>query len=334
MYDIEDQSIAQAMIDAVDASLLVLDEDLTVVAASRSYCNTFNVERADTEGRHIAELGGGEWNISELHEQLGAVQGQHRRLDAFEVNRDVADRGPRILRVGAREMTVQAHSLMLMEIIDITAERSAALDAKELAQRNEMLLEEMSHRFANSLMIIASILLMRAQTSRNEEARISLQDAHQRVVAIAAVQKQLRTFVETDEVQLGPYVTQLCDSLSSAMLDHPANIVLDVQIGDVTVSSGHAVHVGLLVTELVINAIKHGFPDWNSVGHVLVAYEGTVADWTLKVSDDGIGGPKPPSESKSGLGTLILEALAHRLNADVNVATSPGGRITSISHAA
>lgn len=334
MYEIENQSIAHAMIDAVDASLLVLDEDLTVVAASSSYCRMFNVDRADAEGRHVAALGDGQWNISELHERLGAVHGQPRQLDSFEVNIDLAGRGPRILRVGARAMAFQPQSLTLMEITDITAERSAELDAKEMAQRNEMLLEEMSHRFANSLMIIASILLMRAQSSHNEETRVSLQDAHQRVVAIAAVQRQLRTLVETDEVALGPYLSQLCESVTSAMIDERAHIVLDVQVGDVTVSSGHAVHIGLLVTELVINALKHGFPGRTTEGHVTVGYEGTMVNWTLKVSDDGIGRPASPSESKSGLGTLIVEALAHRINAGVSVSVSSRGRITSVSHAA
>jgi chemotaxis protein methyltransferase CheR len=334
MYEADELSMAQAIVDSIDTSLLVLDEDLRVVSASRSYYRTFNVNRADTEGRHVADLGDGEWDNVALRDLLATVLAKHRQLEGFEMNLQTAGRALRVMRVGAREMTAQAHPLMLMEITDVTAARAAEQDAKERAQRNAMLLDEMSHRFANSLMIIASILLMRARTSRSEEARVSLQDAHQRVIAIASVQKQLRTLVETDEVELGPYLAQLCESLTAAMVDERAKILLDVEIGAVTTSSGHAVHIGLLVTELVINALKHGYPRGTKNGHVTVSYDAASPGWTLTVADNGIGNAAVVPNLKSGLGTLIVDALARRLDAKVSIVADGRGRSTSISHAA
>ena len=232
-------------------------------------------------------------------------------------------------------MASRPDPLLLVEITDITAARSAESDARDLMERKEMLVEEMSHRFANSLTMIAGILLLKAQASGHEEIRASLEETHHRIIAVAAVQRQLKSLVETDEVELGPYLTQLCESLTQSIIDDRAKISLTVRVGAETVSSKHAVHIGLLVAELVINALKHGYPSGSNGGHVRVAYDTTPAGWTLTVSDDGIGMPDGEREAKSGLGTLIVGSLARQLDAEVNVVIDPHrGRSTSICHAA
>ena len=330
-----DRSIAQSIVDAIGASLLVLDQDLHVVAANGSYCRTFNVNRAETEGRHVSELGDGEWDIIELRQLLKSVMPTHRALEAYEVEGDFSNLGRRTMRIAAREMASQPNPMLLVEITDITAARSAESDARDLMERKEILVEEMSHRFANSLTMIAGILLLKAQASGHEEIRASLEETHHRIIAVAAVQRQLKSLVETDEVELGPYLTQLCESLTQSIIDDRAKISLTVRVGAETVSSKHAVHIGLLVAELVINALKHGYPSGSKGGHVRVAYDVSATGWTLTVSDDGIGKPDGEREAKSGLGTLIVGSLARQLDAEVNVVIDPHhGRSTSICHAA
>src|SRR5436309_379845 len=78
------------------------------------------------------------------------------------------------------------------DIDDITERRAKDRELKDLLQRKEVLLQELKHRVANSLQIIASILLLKARTVRSEETRLHLQDAHQRVMSVAAVQQQLQ----------------------------------------------------------------------------------------------------------------------------------------------
>jgi two-component sensor histidine kinase len=90
-----------------------------------------------------------------------------------------------------------------------------------------------------------------------------------------------------------------------------------------------SVSLGLIVTELVINALKHAFPDQRS-GKIIVDYHSTELGWTLSVSDDGVGMP-PAAETHAGLGSTIVQALARKLDATVDIFdTSPGTRVSIV----
>jgi two-component sensor histidine kinase len=323
-----------AIIDSVGASLLILDENLGVISTNRAYRKTFKLKSAQVKGRRIYDLGGGEWNIPDLRERLEAVVPRRRPLEAYEVEGEFSGLGRRTMRLDASEMALDPNgpAALLVSIIDITAMRGVERDLVKVVQRKEILLEEMSHRIANSLMIMASILLLRAKLTTHEETKRSLQDAHHRVLSIAAVQQQLRTLAETDAVDLTKYLTDLCQRLAASMTnDHP-KISLTVRVEAEKVGSDHAVHIGLIATELVINALKHAFPEEDRGGEIVVAYKGTPARWALTVSDDGIGGLA--EQKKAGLGTIIINALASQMDAGVTVSIPPrGGRCVAVTHA-
>ena len=92
-----------------------------------------------------------------------------------------------------------------------------------------------------------------------------------------------------------------------------------------------SVSLGLIVTELVINALKHAFPDHRD-GRIEVKYDSQGDDWTLSVGDDRVGMPQDPASAKSGLGTSIVEALAKQLDAHVVVSDVAPGTEVSIIH--
>jgi len=89
--------------------------------------------------------------------------------------------------------------------------------------------------------------------------------------------------------------------------------------------------LALIVTELVINALKHAFPD-DRMGRIQVDYCARGADWTLSVGDDGVGFSSHPGDTKPGLGTSIVQALAKQLGADVDVASKTSGTKVAIVH--
>ncbi len=114
------------------------------------------------------------------------------------------------------------------------------------------------------------------------------------------------------------------------MIGESRQLTLEVRAEDATVSSQEAVSLGLVVTELVINALKHAFPG-SRPGRVLVDYKIEPAGWTLSVTDDGIGRPTPSATTKVGLGTSVVEALARQLGANVVMSDAhPGARIAIV----
>ena len=109
-------------------------------------------------------------------------------------------------------------SALLLAIEDVTHRRDTEREKDELLRQKEVLLQEMQHRVANSLQIIASILLLKARTVQSEETRLHLQDAHQRVMSVATVQQQLHASGLNERIEIGPYLTKLCESLAKSMV--------------------------------------------------------------------------------------------------------------------
>lgn len=106
-------------------------------------------------------------------------------------------------------------------------------------------------------------------------------------------------------------------------------ILIEVTAGNGAVTSEEAISLGLITTELVINALKHAFPN-NRKGKVTVAYTSKGSAWTLSIADDGIGQPKKIDINQPGLGTGIVLALANQMNAQIKTMTNRKGTKVSI----
>jgi chemotaxis protein methyltransferase CheR len=219
---------------------------------------------------------------------------------------------------------------LLLAIEDVTERRDTEREKDELLRQKEILLEEMQHRIANSLQIIASILLLKARTVHSEEIRLHLEDAHQRVMSVATVQQQLRASGLNESIEIAPYLSKLCDSLAKSMVGDRRPISIKVQATSGAATSSEAVSIGLIVTELVINALKHAFTS-GETGEILVSYAAPESGWRLSVSDNGSGLVEVSDESpRTGLGTSIVEALARQLDAKVQKSGGPQGTTVSI----
>ncbi|MDB5437883.1 MAG: Signal transduction histidine kinase [Caulobacteraceae bacterium] len=325
-------SLALAVISASDAPLLLLDGEFNVVAASDSFHRVFQLDLAGTVGRPIFQMGGGEWDVPQLRTLLKATLSSPAPIKAYDMDLKV-DGGPRRLVLKAHRLDYgdNARKLMVLAVSDVTQARLAEKLKDDLLREKAILLQEVQHRVANSLQIIASVLLQNARKVSSEETRAHLKDAHNRVMSVAALQHQLSASGLAD-VAVGPYFSQLCESLGASMIHDKSQLSIDVTVDDSIVESDVSVSLGLIVTELVINALKHAFPDRRR-GIISVGYKSTGANWTLSVGDNGIGMPKDAASRKPGLGTSIVEALARQLNARVQVANGNPGTTVSIGHA-
>ncbi len=335
-YVKDGHTLAHAIVDTVREALIVLDRNLRVIVASRSFYQTFGVDPQDTQGQLFYDLSNGQWNIPALRRLLEEVIPQHRTIEAYEVEHEFLTIGRRTMLLNARQVFDEEHPdsiLLLLAIEDITQRRDAEREKDELLRQKEMLLQEMQHRVANSLQIIASILSLKARTVQSEETRQHLRDAHQRVMSVATVQQQLQASGPGDRIKVGPYLSKLCDSLGGSIIDRRGAHSLLVQAAAGTVESSQAVSLGLVTTELVINALKHAFPSGHA-GEIVVNYDVDGAGWRLSVSDNGVGwGDDRHERIGAGLGTSIVEALSHQLDARVEVSTGPRGTTVSIIHA-
>ena len=329
-------ALARTIVDTVREPLLVLDLDLRVVVASRSFFTKFKMTPEETQGRMLYDLSEGEWNIAALRLLLDRIVPASEVMDNFEVEQAFPRIGRRTMLLNARKTWDKDSGppTILLAFDDITEQLTTERALKSLLEQKEMLLAEMSHRVGNSLQIIASILLMKARSVRSEETRHHLEDAHRRVMSVASVQQHLQASAKGEQVDVGSYLAKLCDTLASSMIGDNRAITVDVVAEGGMASSSQAVSLGLIVTELLINALKHAFPDANSNGCVIVGYEAHGNDWKLSVWDDGAGMPsQKPGSGKAGLGTSLVNALAQQIDAQIEIATGAKGTTVCVTHA-
>ena len=291
-------------------------------------------------GCSLAALGGGEWNLPALRQLLETTREDGDAGAGCEIDLVRPGEPHRRLALNAANVIPgdPAQARLLLTIHDVTEARrieraniALLLEKDQLLRERDILLLEMQHRIANSLQIIASVLMLKARSVTSEESRKHLRDAHDRVLSVAAVQQHLQS--RLGHVEVGTYLEKLSESLGASMITQGRDLSLTVAADLATVSSQEAVSLGLIVTELVINSLKHGFPD-DRGGRIVVGYALTDhGGWTLSVTDNGVGRPTGGQPVRVGLGTSVIEALAQQLDAKVVLTdANPGARV-AITHA-
>lgn len=339
----DDRSLAQIVMETVREPLLVLNNQLRILATSNSFHRVFQLLPEQTYDQPLFTLDGGAWDIPALHTLLEKSLVSQQVVEGFEVIQEFPRIGRHIFLLHARTVpgTNKGYALILLGFEDVT-ERRAIEEEKSLLQirtdellhQKEVLLEEMQHRIVNSLQIIASILMLKARAVTSEETREHLKDAHRRVMSVAAVQQHLHSSGRADMIEIGPYLSKLSTSLAEFMIGESGSAKLETKSDKGALHSADAVSLGLIVTELVINALKYAFPDPAVPGVVTINFEVNEADWKLTVSDNGVGRrDNVDVRAKGGLGTSLVAALAHQLDAKVITASNSTGMSVSVAHA-
>ena len=325
-------TLALAVVASSTAPLLLLDGDKRVIVASDSFALAFNLDPEEIPGRAIYTLGDGEWDVPRLRSLITATMSGAAVIPAYEIDLKLPGHGKRRLVINASKLEYEGSRgavRILLAIADVTDARLAAQVKDDLLREKAVLLREVQHRVANSLQIIASVLMQSARKVGSGDARVHIRDAHSRVMAIAELQRQLAES-ESGDVEIGMYLAQLCLSIGASMIEDHDRVKLTTTADDSRVTANVSVSIGLVVTELVINSLKHAFPGLRA-GNIVVDYRATGDDWTLRVSDDGVG-MAGEADVSPGLGTSIVNALAKHLQAEVSVTDAGPGTIVALTH--
>jgi len=331
------QTLTQAIVNTISEPLVVLDEDLRVSSVSRSFYKKFNLTKVATIGKTFYNLGNKEWDTPELRRLLSEIIPRHSVVKEYEMIYNASSSNPRTMLINACEIKFddrgKKNKKILLSIFDITNQRALEAERENLLIQKDVLMKEMRHRIANSLQIIASILLLKAETVDSKESRSHLEDAHKRILSIATLQRKLDAVGIGEHIKVAPYLNALCKSLAKSMIGGRREITIEVKASHTDlVPSDTAVSFGLITTELIINSLKHAF-HYRKNGKIIVTYESKKSGWTLSIGDNGTGLVKL-KKGRSGLGTSIIGALANQLQAIIRTESSSKGTIISIIHSA
>lgn len=202
-----------------------------------------------------------------------------------------------------------------------------------LAAERELLIQEANHRVANSLQLVSSFLRLQAGGAASEETRAALASAIARIDAIGHVHRQLYNAHDIRAVDPAPYLSSLIAELTRTGADR-SGVRVTVEVESIETSTDRALTIGIVATELAINALKHAFAQ-EAAGSLLVTCRQQGGELVLAVEDDGAGMAEPgaiagggQSIARAGLGQRIIKMMAMKLQA--RTAHEPVARGTRI----
>jgi two-component sensor histidine kinase len=199
---------------------------------------------------------------------------------------------------------------------------------EESGRQKDLLIKEVDHRIRNSLQIVSSLLHMHANTAG--AAAGQFHDAAARVTAIAAVHQQLLQSDDVETVALDRYLIDLCREIAAASSSVNRAWTVAVDADPLVIRTDLAVPLGLIVNELVTNAIKHSRPSSRS-GRVHIKLKTALDNFSISVSDKG-DGPLPHAETgTSGIGTRMVEAFARQVDATITRGRDPAGYAVTVT---
>jgi two-component sensor histidine kinase len=305
------------LVETIREGLLVLDPDLTVRFANRSFCETFAATSEDTVGLKLYELGNGQWDIPELCSLIEAMLPEHATIEAFEVDRVFPSIGRRVMLLNARKVYRSGKQTQqtLLAIEDVTESRRLEHEHAAAHERIAALLQELAHRIKNSLQIIVSMVSLEARNQKSAESKAALERVSHRIAALGRLYSMLAQTNSVEEVDAAIYLEALCrDLIESVQKENGTSIALKTDIESESLPVDRAIPLGLIVNELVTNAVKYAFPS-ETRGTVAVTLKRIPGQLRLMVSDDGKGAD--PQGADSGLGGRLVDTFARQLGGKV-----------------
>jgi chemotaxis protein methyltransferase CheR len=305
------------LVETVREGILVLDPDLTIRFANRSFCQTFAVAPEHTVGRKLYEIGNGQWDIPKLRTALETIISGRNSIEAFEVEYFFPSLGRRILVLDPRKVYRPGNKLrqILLAIEDVTERARLEREHAAAHERIGMLLQELTHRVKNSLQFIAAMVMIEARSHRSGEGRAALERVSHRITALGQLYSQLSKANTVEDVDAATYLDELCrDLIESVHKEGDTSIVLKTDIESELLPTDRAIPIGLIVNELITNAVKYAFPG-EAKGTVMVTLKRVPGELRLTVADDGRG--LDPRRADSGLGGRLVDGFAQQLGGQI-----------------
>jgi two-component sensor histidine kinase len=307
---------AQGIVDTVQSPLLVLDQDCCILSASRSFFETFKVNRDETIGQSLFKLGNGQWDIQELRLLLRDVVPKSVAIEGYEVEHDFPGLGRRRMILTARKLFHPDNNstTLLLSMEDATTRL-------QREEERELLLGELRHRVKNLLGVVLALARQTEAAGRTgEEYRDAFLGRFE-----ALVQAHALTSMEGGNGDLHGLV-------SSSLRPYTADpTMITVAPGPaVTLAPAQILPLALILHELATNAIKYGALSAPR-GRVEVDWEVDPDERRLRLHWRELGGPPVKSPARRGFGSRLIDFTATReLGGTAELTFAPDGLTATI----
>lgn len=298
-------------------------EDGAFLDVNEAFLNMFGYTRDEVLGHSATELA--LWPVPEQRECLMKRLAEEGRVHQWEADfrRKSGETGRAV--VSAEFVELSGQQYMFGMISDISERKRMELAIRTSLEEKTALLREIHHRVKNNLQVVASLLSLKAAQIKEPEIQAVLRDLHNRVHSMGLLHETLYRSGNLAHIHLPGYVRNVCDHLSRAVGPRSDRVRLEYRIGDLFLGLDQAVPCGLIINELVTNALKYAFVDGRA-GLIRVGFEQLdPGQMVLSVVDNGIGLPPGPlSAHRESLGLRLVDMLVQQLQGTLRLTRRSG----------
>src|SRR6195256_726511 len=273
--------LTKSIVDTIRDPLVVLEQDMTIVMASKAFLTMFGITESAARGLRFSELGQHQWDVPALRHLMEKVLPENKPIESFEIEDDFPGLGRRVFNLNARKISQpgnHAHRMLLV-FEDITDRKQRERDALSLTN-------EISHRIKNNLQIIVGLIAYEARWTAKPCVQ-GYKAMQARIGAIAQLYDLISQTSRGQTVAVDAYLREIARTMSASLLGNMSGITIEVKAEALELDPDRAVPFGLLVNELATNAIKHAFPE--GTGTIVLSVERVGDQIELTVADDGVG---------------------------------------------
>jgi len=211
---------------------------------------------------------------------------------------------------------------------DVTERKSANDKLKNALNEKEMLLKEVYHRVKNNLQVVSSLINLQAKNVSNEATLELLKQSADRIKAMALLHEKLYQSKDLTRIDFNEYIHSLVDHLLFSYGGHSGKIKISMSIDEVFFDVDTAIPCGLIINELLSNALQHAFPD-DRHGEIGITFTQDLGEFILVITDNGIGFPTDLDYKKSAsLGLQLVATLTNQLNGHMALDQTDGSTFT------
>lgn len=307
--------LAQNIVDTIRDPLVILEADMTVVTASRSFLQMFNATSEEAIGHSLESLGQGQWDVAVLRTLLDRVVPDDQPIDGFLLEDEFPGLGRRIFKINARKVHRPGNERARLMVVFEDATAATVFD-----RQRDVLASELAHRIKNSLQVISSFVSYEIRRAA-DPCLDGFRAMQTRIAAVAELYDVIARSSAFGPVAMQTYLEGIASSMRSSLLEQSSTIEIKVDAEALEIQPDHAVPLGLMVNELTTNAVKYAFPE--KTGAITLGFQRRDGEVTLTVSDDGVG--VNASSNRSGMGSRFVEAFVQQVGGSLAMATGAAG---------
>lgn len=309
----ESESHYRSIFENTGTATLIIEEDTTISMVNTEFEILSGFKKDEVEGKMS-------WTEFVAEDDLEMMKHYHemRQKNSSLVPRNYEfkfiDREKNIKNIYLTVSIIPGTNKSLVSLVDITEQKKYEKGLKSSLEEKELLLREIHHRVKNNLQIVSSLLSLQSRNVNDEKYIEIFKESQNRVKSVAHIHEYLYQSRKMTKINLSDYIRRIITDLRYSYGLDPEKVEIKVEIEEIDLNIETATPLGLIITELVSNIIKHAFHDQKS-GEITVKFSSINDEFLLEVSDNGLGIPEDLNLEKSDtLGLKLVNTLVEQID--------------------